>query len=244
MSLVELAHGSTHITCRCKAQLCYICGAVWDPIIGCPNYCNGDEEIERIRQQEEARVAILETEKLAREEAEKIASVERLAAEKHTQNSQRLKDLRTQQIEERDRFCAFERKMKWIMWTRHGQAKARILDKYDELHTKTKERHVRITNQLEDRQVCAEMELRDSLSWIEKSSAVRLRHMEAYCEGMGRSMNGHPTRTVTERDLRELGQQYNIRDNLERLHQCKINVMRDKQAKQVSLAVPRAKCLI
>lgn len=29
--LVELNTGCTHMTCRCKAQFCYICGAVWNP---------------------------------------------------------------------------------------------------------------------------------------------------------------------------------------------------------------------
>ena len=58
--------------------------------------------------------------------------------------------------------------------------------------------------------------------------------MEAYCDGLGRRPDSNmPERTVTERDLRELGQQYNIRDGMERLHQAKINVMRDRQAKQM-----------
>ncbi len=56
-TLVELTHGCSHITCRCKAQFCYICGAVWDPFVGCPNYCNGEEELERRRLEEEARIA-------------------------------------------------------------------------------------------------------------------------------------------------------------------------------------------
>lgn len=97
-----------------------------------------------------------------------------------------------------------------------------------------KERHIRTATHLEDRQVAAEMELRASLKQAEKSVQIRLRHMEAYCDGLGRSASGeNPARVVTERDLRELGQQYNIRDDLERLHQSKINVMRDKQAKQM-----------
>jgi hypothetical protein len=239
-TLVELTQGCSHITCRCKAQFCYICGAVWDPTVGCPNYCNGEEELERRRQEEEVRIAEEAAEKVARDEAERLEAAEKLEMEARTKESEELNGLRARQINERDRFSAFERKMKWIMWTRHGQAKIDILERYDELQTKMKDRHQKTATHLEDRQVAAEMELRASLKQAERSVKIRLRHMEAYCDGLGRSANGsNPARVVTERDLRELGQQYNLRDDLERLHQSKINVMRDKQAKQMEQLIAR-----
>lgn len=84
------------------------------------------------------------------------------------------------------------------------------------------------------------MELRASLKQAERSVQIRLRHMEAYCDGLGRATSGNnPARVVTERDLRQLGEQYNLRDDLERLHQSKINVMRDKQAKQMEQLLVR-----
>ena len=239
-TLVELTQGCSHITCRCKAQFCYICGAVWDPAVGCPNYCNGEEELERRRLEEQARLALEEAEKAKKEEEERIEAAERAEAEKRTAASTELNALRARQINERDRFTAFERKSKWIMWTRHGQSKIDVLEKYDELQMKMRERHARTTNHLEDRQVSAEMELRATLKQAERSVKIRLRHMEAYCDGLGRSASGdNPARVVTERDLRELGQQYNLRDDLERLHQSKINVMRDKQAKQMEQLLVR-----
>lgn len=239
-TLVELTQGCSHITCRCKAQFCYICGAVWDPIVGCPNYCNGEEELERRRLEEEARIAEEEAAKAAREELERFEATEKIEAEKRTAQSEELNDLRAQQINERDRFSAFERKMKWIMWTRHGQAKLDILDRYGELQAKMKERHIKTATHLEDRQVGAEMDLRATLKQAERSVKIRLRHMEAYCDGFGRSASGeNPSRVVTERDLRELSQQYDLRDDMERLHQSKINVMRDKQAKQMEQLLVR-----
>ncbi|KAF7917556.1 hypothetical protein BELL_1184g00010 [Botrytis elliptica] len=239
-TLVELSQGCSHITCRCKAQFCYICGAVWDPSVGCPNYCNGEEMLERRRLEEEQRIAEEEKAKLAREEAEKLEAEERAAAEERTRKNATLNALRACQINERDRFCAFERKMKWIMWTRHGRAKIDILDRYGELSTKMKERHQRTSTHLEDRQVAAEMELRATLKQSERSVQIRLKHMEAYCNGLGRSSGGYDVqRIVTEKDLRELGQQYNIRDDLGRLHQSRINVMRDKQAKQMENLIIR-----
>lgn len=236
-TLVELSQGCSHITCRCKAQFCYMCGAVWDPAIGCPNYCSGEEELERRRLEEEARVAEEEAATAAKAEADKLEAAENLEALERSARSPELNSLRAQQINERDRFCSFERKMKWLMWTRHGQAKIDLLERYDELQNKMRERHMRTAAHLDDRQVAAEMELRASLKQAERSVQIRLRHMEAYCDGLGRdgasSGGDGPARVVTERDLRELGQQYNLRDDMERLHQSKINVMRDKQAKQM-----------
>ncbi|PBP19928.1 hypothetical protein BUE80_DR009231 [Diplocarpon rosae] len=239
-NLVELTQGCSHMTCRCKAQFCYICGAVWDPTVGCPNYCSGEEELERRRLEEEARIADEAAEKAAQEEAEKLEAVEQIEAEKRTWESRELNDLRARQINERDRFSAFERKMKWIMWTRHGQDKVDLLARYDELTKKMRERHIRTAAHLEDRQVAAEMELRATLEQQERSVQIRLRHMEAYCDGLGRNAAGrNPARVITERDLRELGQQYNVRDDMDRLHQSKINVMRDKQAKQMEQLLAR-----
>lgn len=239
-NLVELTQGCSHITCRCKAQFCYICGAIWDPVVGCPNFCNGEEELERRRLEEEARIAEEEAEKAAREEAERLEAEEKINAERRTLESLELNALRAQQINERERFTAFERKQKWIMWTRHGQSKIDILERYDDLTMKMRERHVRTATHLEDRQVAAEMDLRATLKQAERSVRIRLRHMEAYCDGLGRyATTTNQERVVTERDLRELGQQYNLRDDLDRLHQAKINVMRDKQAKQMEQLLDR-----
>ncbi|KAH8802703.1 hypothetical protein F5884DRAFT_478888 [Xylogone sp. PMI_703] len=239
-TLVELIQGCSHITCRCKAQFCYICGAVWDPVVGCPNYCPGEEELERRRQEEAARIAEQEAEKVAREERERIEALEEAAAAKRTQENEDLSTLRARQISERDRFFAYERKIKWLLWTRHGQDKLDLLARYGDLQSKMKERHLKTAAHLEDRQVHAEMELRAALKQRERSIRIRLKHMEAYCEGLGRGeVDGNPARVVTERDLHELRQQYNIRDDLERFHQAKINVMRDKQAKQMEHLLER-----
>lgn len=239
-TLIELTEGCSHITCRCKAEFCYICEAAYDPVIGCPNYCDDEEELERRRVEEAARVATEAAEKAAEEAATAAAAASALEAIKRSENSEELSALRARQINERDRFNLFQRKMKWLMWTRHGQMKVDLLDRYGDLMTKMKERHAKTAAHLEDRQVAAEMELRVSLRQSERSVHIRLRHMEAYCEGVGRAPSGqNPARVVTERDRRELSQQYNLKNDLERLHQSRINVMREKQGRQMEQLLAR-----
>ncbi|KAI2617065.1 hypothetical protein GGR54DRAFT_210286 [Hypoxylon sp. NC1633] len=239
-TLVELAQGCTHMTCRCRAQFCYICGAVWDPMVGCPNFCNGEAEMERRRLEEEARVAKLAAEEEAKQEAAARETAERLEAEARTQACEEFKALRAEQVKEMERFQTFERKSKWLMWTRHAHQKLSLVERQSAAIERMKERHAKTSANLEDRQVAAEMELRSTLEQSERNVRIRLKHMEAYCDGLGKVPDANmPSRTVTERDLRELGQQYNVEKNMRQLHQAKINVMRDRQAKALEELLER-----
>lgn len=253
-SLVELAQGCTHMTCRCKAQFCYICGAVWDSAVGCPNYCNGEEELERRRMEEEARMEEIEAEKEAQEQAALAAEADRLVALERTAASQEFSELAKDLEAEKERMIAYENETKSTLWARHTEERLALMERFSDQAEKMKERHAKTMQHLEDRQIAAEMDLRATLEQRARSVKIRLRHMEAYCDGLGRSFNPHPSkpgslgsrpsspgssnvsmpiRVVTERDLRELGQQYNMRDDLERLHQARINVLRDRQAKNM-----------
>lgn len=239
-NLIELTQGCSHITCRCKAEFCYICEAAYDPVIGCPNYCDDEEELERRRVEEAVRAATEAAEKAAQEAATAALAASALEAIKRSENSEELNALREKQINEQDRFNTFRRDTKWVMWNRHHRTKMDILARYDDLQAKMKERHAKTATHLEDRQVAAEMELRASLKQSERSIHIRLRHMEAYCEGVGRASSGpNPARVVTERDRRELSQQYNLKNDIERLHQSRINVMREKQGKQMEQLLMR-----
>ncbi|KAI9893075.1 MAG: hypothetical protein M1814_000622 [Vezdaea aestivalis] len=232
-NLVQLTQGLGHMTCRCNAQFCYICGGVWDKQLGCPNNCNGEEQ-ERQRKRDEEELKVKEARDRARQAAlEYATSAEAMAAVRRSRENKELTNLRIRQVSERDRYIAFEQKQKWALWTRHGQEKIRVMETHAELESKMRERHNRNHTNLEDRQVAAEMELRQTLKQERKACLIRLRHMEAYCDGLNSGKIQIPGRVVTERDLRELGQQYNLRDDMERMHQSRINVLREKQAKQL-----------
>jgi hypothetical protein len=232
-TLVELAQGCTHMTCRCKAQFCYICGGVWDTTVGCPNFCNGEEELERRRIEEEERLAGIEAEKAAQEAA-------RLEAERRTSEHPEFQSIRQSQEEELQRFQTFVVKARESMRARQHARRQAMAERHANDKDKMDERHAKTVSHLEDRQIAAEMELRASLEQSERSVKIRLKHMEAYCESLGQEADTDlPLRVVTDRHLKELGHQYSIRDGIERLHQAKINVMRDKQAKQMEELLER-----
>ncbi|KAI1854171.1 hypothetical protein JX266_001312 [Neoarthrinium moseri] len=239
-TLVELTQGCSHMTCRCKAQFCYVCGGVWDGTVGCANYCNGEEVLERRRIEEAERLAAREAEEALKKEVAEKEAAERLEAEKRTQESPEFQALQESQIQEMERYHTFERKTKWLMWTRHSEEKLALVEKHSGAIEKMKDRHLKTSATLEDRQVQAELELRSTLEQSERNVRIRLKHMEAYCDGLGQNtLEDMPKRTVTERDLRELGQQYNVEKNMKQLHQAKINVMRDRQAKALEELLQR-----
>ncbi|KAM0273939.1 hypothetical protein ACHAQH_008111 [Verticillium albo-atrum] len=239
-ALVELAQGCTHMTCRCKAQFCYICGAIWNATIGCPNFCDGIEELERRHTEEQARNAQLEAEKAARNAAAEAEAARVAEAERRMREHPQFLALQTEVLAQRQRFQDYANEKRWHMEMRHGEKKAATAARHTDQTEKMEERHVKTASHLDERQVEAEMELRTTLQQSENSVKIRLKHMEAYCDSLGHNPDSElPKRVVTERDLRELGQQYNLRDGMARLHQSKINVLRDRQAKRMEELLER-----
>ena len=177
-----------------------------------------------------------------------MLAIEAEEAAERTAKATELLELRKHQLEEMDRFRDFEQKQNWCMWSRHGEEKMKVTSRFVETEREMKERasklrlqsmasltrlqHAKTVATLEDRQVAAEMELREVLKQEQRSCSVRLRHMEAYCERVN-SKSMAAGVTITERDLRELSQQYNLRDNMEQICLNRINVLRDMQAKQL-----------
>ncbi len=109
-------------------------------MVGCPNFCHGDEVLERRRAEEQERVLREEAEKQEQDRLEQKKIEQEAEAKKRTDECEDLTRLRASQINQRDRLLAFERKMKWLMWTRHGQQKVELLSKHAELEQKMKDR--------------------------------------------------------------------------------------------------------
>ncbi|ETS03421.1 hypothetical protein M419DRAFT_76125 [Trichoderma reesei RUT C-30] len=220
-ALVEIAGEAPYMTCQCKARFCSVCAAIWDPTTGCPNLCSFEEELRRRRQIEDA---------VPCEAALQI----------HANSS--IKQLGQEQEEELRRFLEFKSQSKDALQTRHLIQEAAVEEKYDCQEEKLRERHERAWSQQEDRHVAAEMGLLESLQQDELNIHLRLKHMEAYCNGIGQNPNMMSSvRVVTERDRRQLGQQYYLRDGMDRTRESKINLMRERQAvKMEELRVKQA----
>lgn len=78
----------------------------------------------------------------------------------------------------------------------------------------------------------AEADLHRTLKLERQGCETRLRHMQAYCNP-GFTIEGMPARTVTKKDRRQLEQQQHVCNGIDNLHASRINVLRERQAKQL-----------
>lgn len=85
---------------------------------------------------------------------------------------------------------------------------------------------------LEHRHLSAEIDLRRTLEMERQGCDVKLKHMQAYCNSRS-NVPGMPERVVTQADYRQLEQQYHVRNGIDNLHASRINVLREKQGKQL-----------
>ncbi|KAL1837850.1 hypothetical protein VTJ49DRAFT_3323 [Mycothermus thermophilus] len=258
-ALVELREGCAHVTCRCRAQFCYICGAVWDEIVGCPNLCDGEEELARRRAEAAVREAEVERSERERERRREMERLGREEAEGRTRGSKEFKGLRERLEGEGRRFCKLEKRAGEGMRKRHARMRGEVVGRFEEVLERVRERHAKTEQCLEDRQVLAEMELRKGLEEKERRGRVRLRYMEEYCKGGVRGAhtaasssstvadgdaasdtnNLPPPRIVTPDDLARLEQQRREHDNLVARHRSQIEGLRSRQAKNMEALLER-----
>ena len=229
--LVEILDTNGAITCVCNAQFCHSCGGVWDIATGCPNVCAGQEALERRRKEEAQRVA----------ESEAESEAKQLECEERSKFNPSMLSLKSKHEQDQQRFLVFMAAAESSMKARHSAQRVSLMNRQAEEEEKQGEKHSKATGQLEDSQIAEEMDLRASLEQASRSIKVRIKHMEAYCEGVGRSPAGsqQPPRVVTEQNLRDLGRQYTVRDDMERQHESKINMMRDRQSKRMEELLQR-----
>lgn len=143
-----------------------------------------------------------------------------------------LKKLRTVHLQEQLRFISFQASQTRLLHTAHLEAKRSALDAYKARQSHLETTHSDALASLEHRHLSAEVDLWKGLGAERKACDVKLKHMQAYCNPRS-TIEGMPRREVTKADYRQLEQQYHIRNGMDNLHASKINVLREKQAKQL-----------
>lgn len=149
-----------------------------------------------------------------------------------------LKKLRTTQLQEQLRFISFEASQYRVMRTKQRQHKRNALSQYHQQKNDTQTRHAEALSSLEHRHLSAEVDLHRALELERQACDTRLKHMQAYCNPFS-TIEGMPSRVVTKRDCRQLEQQQHIRNGMDNLHTSRINVLREKQAKQYERIVAK-----
>ena len=155
-----------------------------------------------------------------------------LEAQHRSLNHPILKKLRTAQLQEQLRFISFQASQTRLMRTAHLQAKRNALTTYKARQFHLENTHADALVDLEHRHLDAEDDLRKGLEAEIKNCDVKLKHMQAYCNPRSH-VEGMPRREVTKADYRKLEQQYHIRNTMDNLHTSKINVLRERQGKQL-----------
>ncbi|KAL8863531.1 MAG: hypothetical protein Q9178_000212 [Gyalolechia marmorata] len=154
------------------------------------------------------------------------------AARRKSKNQPQLKQLRRSQLDEQTRFVRFEADQHRLMRSRQEDIRKRLLDEHPQRVKAVQRRHIEALSSLETRHLSSEIELERTLELERQACTIRLKHMQAYCNPRS-VIEGMPNRVVTQRHHRQLNQQYHVRDGMENLHASRINVLREKQAKQL-----------
>lgn len=124
------------------------------------------------------------------------------------------------------------------MRSRQEDTRKRLLDEHPQRVKALQHRHAEALSSLENRHLSSEIDLERTLELERQACATRLKHMQAYCSPRS-VIQGMPNRIVTQQNYRQLDQQYLVRDGMKNLHASRINVLREKQAKQLERIVAR-----
>ena len=119
-----------------------------------------------------------------------------------------------------------------LMHFKKDEKKKDLLNRFSEQRRILQDRHAEALVSLEHRHLSAEVDLNKALELERRGCETRLKHMQAYCSPRS-NIAGMPNRVVSMKDYHQLEQQYHIRNGMENLHKSRINVLREKQGKQL-----------
>lgn len=154
------------------------------------------------------------------------------AARERSLHHPQLRRLRILQLEEQSRFIRFEADQHRLMRLKQIEIKQAALGRYKTREKAALDHHIEALSSLEHRHLSAEVDLCQTLQLEKQACKTRLRHMEAYCNPRSK-VDGMPNRVVTRKDFHQLTQQYHVRNGMDNLHAARINVLREKQGKQL-----------
>ncbi|KAL8777387.1 MAG: hypothetical protein Q9194_002576, partial [Teloschistes cf. exilis] len=154
------------------------------------------------------------------------------AARERSLHHPQLKKLRWAQVDEQRRFVRFEADQHRLMRSRQLDTERRLLDEHPQRLKTLQQRHVDALATLEHRHLSAEVDLERTLEIERQACGTRLKHMQAYCNPRHK-IEGMPNRVVTKQHHRQLEQQRYVWEGIDNLHAARINVLREKQAKQL-----------
>ena len=149
-----------------------------------------------------------------------------------------LQRLRMRQLDEQSRFLNYRHSQLDTIHQKYADERKRVTRTMQESQKLTQQRHAEVHVDLEQRHLSAEIDLARSLETERRACETKLKYMEAYCNGK-LTLPGMPARQVTDADSRKLLDQYNLCNGIEALHSARINVLREKQAKQTERIVAK-----
>ncbi|KAJ9310388.1 hypothetical protein DTO217A2_167 [Paecilomyces variotii] len=147
------------------------------------------------------------------------------------------------------RHIAFQRELLNALSDSREKAMAERRSEHEREVNEKREKNIVDAARLEERQLAAEIEQEMEFEKAKMNSRTRIKHMEGYCAshsppttpGSDNSSDAERARIrkITRQQKEQLAQEYHDRDSMDRLHQAKIKVLRDRQEIQLQDAIAR-----
>ncbi|KAL1957368.1 hypothetical protein VTO42DRAFT_6048 [Malbranchea cinnamomea] len=160
--------------------------------------------------------------------------------------SPELSSLRSTQEKQKERHLAFRKELLEELAEVHRDILDRQRDQNKQSEEELANKHLARAARIEENQLSAELALIEDFKREKQALQSRIRHMEAYFrtpallseDDPGSTSDPKPSpRQYTQEQRDRLRQKYHERDSMDRLHESKIKVMRDRQAKQLEEAI-------